>query len=405
MTQNSTPSRRQWFILAVVLMGLFAIQVFATHRFLINASSIGFNDFFSRWRGANIYLMEGRDPYGLDVTDQIQVEMGATHQARGRSGFHYPLHVMFTFLPLVYVPYGWAQAIWFNVLLWITVAIVGVMLRYLGWKPSPMGIMGLFFSGIFLYPVARTMLLGQFTLHVTLFLALSLLMLKRGNDGWAGIFLAATSIKPQIIIAAGIWLVIWTLLQKRYRFLWGVLGGGLGLFLAATAVFPRWIISFIEDMTRYADVAGGRNPLLVLTELLGLGETQWLRYLLSAILLSMMLYAWWRARHADGLLFDLAVYWSILIMTLIPFQTGTTGQAQLLLPLIAGIYYAVRTWGGWKTAVFVALVWSSFWLLFITTISGDYENQIMFLAAPAVVLVGLCLAEWKLYRQPEQLLL
>ena len=230
-------------------------------------------------------------------------------------------------------------------------------------------------------------------------------MLKRGNDGWAGIFLAATSIKPQIIIAAGVWLVIWTLLQKRYRFLWGVLGGGLGMFLAATAVFPRWIISFIEDMMRYADVAGGRNPLLVLTELLGLGETQWLRYLLSALLLSIMFYTWWRARHADGLLFDLAVYWSILIMTLVPFQTGTTGQAQLLLPIIAGIYYAVNTWGGWKTAVFVALIWSSFWLLFITSISGDYENQIMFLAVPTLVLIGLGFTEWKLYHHPEQTLL
>ena len=389
---------RNTIVVSIFLILLFVIQVIATYQYLIIPSDIGFNDFFSRWRGANIYLLEGRDPYGLDVTSQIQVEMGATYQAEGRSGFHYPLHVLFLFWPLVYLPYTWTQAIWFTILLWLAIATVGIMLIYLGWKPSLLGVVGLLLGTIIFYPIARTMLLGQFTIHVTFFIALCLLLLQKEHDGWAGIALAATSVKPQLAVFVGVWLVLWALFQKRYRFIWGVLGGGLLFFLASTAVYSRWIISFIEDMQRYADVAGGRNPLLVMTELLGLGETQILHYILSTLLLSIMLYSWWRARHDDGILFNLAVYWSLLVTAIVPFQTGTTNQAVLLIPLLAGIYYLTKRWGGWKTAVLSILIIASLWVLFGVTISGNYENQILFLPLPFLVLIGLVVAEWQLYQ-------
>lgn len=389
---------RNIVLLGLLLIVLFTIQVIATYQYLILPSNIGFNDFYSRWRGANIYLLEGRDPYGLDVTSQIQVEMGATHQAEGRSGFHYPLHVLFLFWPLVYLPYAWTQAIWFTILLWLTIGSVGIMLVYLGWKPSPTSIVGLMVGSIILYPIARTMLLGQFTIHVTFFIALSMLLLRKGHDGWAGLALSVTSIKPQLAVFVGIWFVLWVLLQKRYRFLWGVLGGGLLLFLAATAVYPRWILSFIEDLTRYSNVAGGRSPILVLTESLGFGQIQFIRYLFSAILIAIMLYSWWRARHDDGIYFDMAVYWSLLVTTMVLFQTGTTNQAILLIPLLAGIYQLTKRWGGWKTAVLTILILVGLWVLFIITISGDYENQLLFLPVPFIVLIGLLVTEWQLSR-------
>ena len=395
MSQKST---RNIILLSLLLILLFTFQVIATYQYLILPSNIGFNDFYSRWRGANIYLLEGRDPYGLDVTSQIQIEMGATHQAEGRSGFHYPLHVLFLFWPLVYLPYAWTQAIWFTILLWLIIGIVGMMLIYLGWKPSPVGIAGLMLGAIILYPISRTMLLGQFTIHVAFFIALSLLLLQKEHDGWAGVALAATSVKPQLAVFVGLWLVMWALYQKRYRFIGGVLGGGLLFFLAATAVFPRWILSFIEDMQRYSDVAGGRSPFLVLTETIGLGETQVLRYLLSALLVIMMLYSWWRARHDNGVLFDLAVYWSLLATTLLLFQTGSTNQAILLIPLLAGIYQLTKRWGGWKTAVLTTLILAALWLLFAVTISGNYEHQLLFLPVPFLVSGGLIVAEWQLYR-------
>jgi len=386
-----------FLVLIIAFLFLFVTQSFVTYRFLAEPRT-GANDYYSRWAGARALLIEDRNPYDLSVTLEIQEVIRINPEEVGRGGFHYPLHVIFLFFPLVYLPYPWAQAVWQTVIVWFAVGTASLIFMREGWKPKPLGLLGVLLATVFLYPIARTVLLGQFTIHVTFFIALSLLLLQKERDGWAGIALAATSVKPQLAVFAGLWLVVWVLCQKRYRFIWGVLGGGLLFFLATTAVYPRWIISFIEDMQRYADVAGGRNPLLVMTELLGLGETQILHYILSTLLLSVMLYSWWRARHDDGVLFNLAVYWSLLVTAVVPFQTGTTNQAILLIPLLAGIYQLTKRWGGWKTAVLTILIITSLWVLFGITISGNYEHQIMFLPIPFLVLIGLVAAEWQLYQ-------
>jgi hypothetical protein len=389
--------RRDWVILFLIFILLFAGESFIAYRYLIEPTSLGLNDFYSRWAGARAWLIEGRDPYGLDVTAEIQQFLGATHQAEGRSGFHYPMHVTFLFLPLINVPYPITEAIWLVTLQWVAIGIVVASLARLEWWPSPLGMIGLLLVGILIYPAARTMLLGQFTLHVTLFLALALLMLHKGHDGWAGIFLAATSIKPQMVVIVGIWLVLWAVGQRRWRFIWGVLGGGLLYLLGGMLLYPRWLLSFWEDVQRYADVAGGRSPLLVLLEEVGLPG--WLHFVLGGLLVVAMLFSWWRARQAEGTLFDTAVYWSLVVTVIVPFQTGSTNKVLLLIPIFAWLYAGVKRWGGWPIAGITAVIIIGLWLLFLNTLSGDYENQIMFLPLPFLSLLILIVSEFNPQKQ------
>ena len=384
--------RRDWFVLILLFVGLFVVEVMAVHRYLISPTRLGTNDFYSRWAGARALLIEGRDPYGLDVTTEIQEALGA-QQAEGRSGFHYPLHVVFLFWPLINVSYPWTQSVWITTLQWLVIFTIIVSLIRLRWQPSPLGIAGLFIAGILFYPVARTMLLGQFTIHVTFFLALSLLLLQRGHDGWAGVLLAATSIKPQVIVLVGIWLALWTLYQRRWRFLGGVLGGGLVFFLGALLLYPRWPLSFYEDMLRYATVAGGRNPITVLLETTGLGEVMVLRYVFAGLMLLGMLYAWWRSRDDEGELFELGLYWTIVLSVIVPFQTGSTNQVILLIPFFTWLWQGVQRWGGWVMSGATAVLIVGLWGLFVNTISGDYENPIMFLPLPFLALFILLATE------------
>jgi hypothetical protein len=243
-------------------------------------------------------------------------------------------------------------------------------------------------------------LLGQFTLHVTLFLVLMLWLLRQERDIWAGVCLAATSVKPQMVILLGAWFVLWAVMQRRWRFVWGVLGGGAAMFLLSLPLFPRWPIAFIEDIQRYAPVAGGKNPVVLFGDRLlpGLGEP--VRWGLTAVLLAAMLWSWWRSRRSNEALFLQATYWTIVVSLLVTFQTGTTNQVLLLIPLFDWLgRVRKRPFGSTITIIILLLLVVLPWVFFINTISGNAENAIMFLPLPLLALGVLVVTSWQSRKQ------
>lgn len=398
---GKTTDLKTWLLFAFLFVALFALESIAVHS-VFALDNPGIADFYSRWAGARAWLLEGRDPYSLEVTKEIQPVLGIDPTQIGKGGFNYPLHVIYLFWPLVYLPYDWTQAIWIVTLQWVAIGTMVALLRLNEWELSPLGLVGLLLATLLFYLVTRTIMLGQFTLHVTLFLVLALLALRRGYDGWAGILLAATSIKPQLVIFIGFWLVLWAIRQRRWRFIAGILGGGAFFLFSSMALLPRWPLSFLEDVQRYSKVAGGRNPLEVLLALLWPGSPEAIAYLLSGLLLLAMLWSWYRNWLGNdesseaapfGKSFERALHWTIVVGILVSFQTGTTNQVLLLIPLFAWLRQAFLHFNQWlviSVATVVLLI--APWALFLTTISGNAENTIMFLPFPLLclaVLIGL----------------
>lgn len=381
----------KWLLFGLLIVVVFILESVAIHS-IYTAKHPGTSDFYSRWAGARALLLEGRDPYSVKVTAEIQQVIGVDPSFVGKGGFAYPLFTIFAFWPLVYLTYDWVQAIWMVALQWIAMATVLVLLRLKQWQPSPIGLVGLFLATLLLYPVTRTVFLGQFTLHVTLFLAIALWALESHHDAWAGVCLAMTSIKPQLVLFLVPWLMLWAIGQRRWRVLVGLLAGGGMLMLASLALFPRWPLSFLEDMLRYSKVAGGRSPLVVLMDLLWPGGPEAVRYAVAALLILAMLVTWWRNWRQTGRLFYQALYWTIVVSLLVPFQTGTTSQVLLLIPMLAWLHIALEKWGrGWSSAVTIGAE-IALWALFLSTIQGDWENPVMFLPLPLLslaVLVGI----------------
>jgi len=384
--------KRGWWPAGLLIVLLFALESIAVHAFL-TARFPGGNDFYSRWAGARALLLEGRDPYSLEVTAEIQAVIGIDPAQAGRGGFAYPLYVLFLFWPLVYFPYDWAQAMWMVTLQWVAVAAMAGLSNLERLRLSSVGLAGLLLATLFLYPVARTIFLGQFTLHVTLFLVATLLALRRGRDDWAGIWLAATFIKPQMVAFVAPWLVLWALGRRRWRLVRGLLIGGGVLSLAALIIFPRWPISFLEDVLRYSKVAGGRNPLVVLMGLVWPGAPAAVRYGLVGLLLLVMFAVWWRDRQGGEGAFIRVTHWVIVISSLVLFQTGTTNQAMLLIPLFGWLRRALERWRCWQVAIGVGTLLVALWVLFLSTIQGNWENPMMFLPLPLFNLAMLVGAE------------
>jgi hypothetical protein len=389
--------------LGLLFVCLVTLESIAVHALFTSRVPSG-NDYYSRWAGARALLVEGHDPYSLEVTREIQAVIGVDPAFEGKGGFAYPLYTIFTFWPLAYLPYEWAQAVWIVTLQWLAIAIVVVLLRVYRWQPPPWGAALLCLGTLLLYPVARTILLGQFTLHVTLFLALTLWALQAKHDVLAGVFLAASSIKPQLIILVGPGLVLWAIVRHRWRFLAGLAAGGITLVAGAMLLFPRWPISFLEDVLRYSQVAGGRNPLTVLLDLLWSGAPVGVRYALATLLIATMLASWWRARDDSNNSFYQALYWTIIVSTIVPFQTGTTNQVILLIPIFGWLRVASQRKWRTATAVGVCGLELALWLTFLLTLHGAWEDPVMFLPLPLICLVVLLASEVRRWQERRRLL-
>jgi len=390
-------------LLVLAFAAFFMLESIAVHHFY-SARFPGVGDFYVSWAGARALLLEGRDPYSQEVTTEIQEAKGIDPSLPGKGGFAYPLHVLFVFWPLVFLPYVWVQAIWMVTLQWVAVAALVVLLRLEDWTPGPLAFLGLSLGVLFLYPVGRSIMLGQVTLHVTLLLAIVILALRHRRDAWAGAALALTSIKPQMVIFIIPWVVSWAVSRRRWRVLGGLFASGTLLLLGSLALFPRWPISFLESVTRHRVVVEGRNPIVVLLSLLWSDRSAVLRYSISAGLIVAMLSAWKRGlRGTDGG-FARATHWTIVVSLLVPFQTGTTNQAMLLIPFVAWLRMALKNWESWIVLGGAGGLELGMWMLFLATISGNWENPAMFLPLPLLgltVLMGIELNDWWRNRSPS----
>ena len=393
--------KKDWISISILFAILFVLEVLVVHQFLTSQVA-GANDFYSRWHGARALLLEGRNPYGLDVTEEIQPIIGIDPEQVGRGGFNYPLHVIFFFWPLVYLSYDWTQAIWWTVVLWFAIASTIVLLQWLDAKPKPRQLLTFLLVALTFYPITRSIFLGQFTIHVLFFLSLALLLLKNRRDFWAGIILSAASIKPQMLILVFPWLLIWAVTQKRWRFIQGLLLGGAVFLAASMALMPRWPLAFLEDTHRYRQFSGGYTPLEFLVSYLWPKAPDLIWQTLAAILIVIMLGVWWKNwKDRSDTAFNRALFWTIVVQILVTFQTGTTNQVLLLIPLLVWINSAQQPqWKIQPVMVAVTLTWILTWVIFLMTFKENNENPIMFLPLPILALTILSIQS--LYRRRSE---
>lgn len=377
-------TKKHWLTLFPLIGLLMILEIVAIHETYVTVA-LGGNDFYPRWAGGRALLVEGRNPYSEEVTRDIISVMDPEDRGLNSFSFAYPLHAIFVFLPLAYLSYDWAIASWMVIVQWAAIATLAVLLQYHHWRPSPLILVALILATLFFYPVARSILLGQFTLHITLVVVLTMLALKQRRDWLAGLIFSLASAKPQMIVLVGVWLVLWSLRKKRFQFLGGLAVGGGVLLAASLALLPRWPIDFLSGLGQYSDLASGKEPLEVLVGLFLPSGFLWLKGLLLACLAIVTIYVWWRGLRGQ-ISFDAILYWSIIVNLLAFFQTGTTNQVLLVIPFIAWLAEArAKRWAR-IVAILTGVLLVANWVLFFQTIRGDYEHPILFLPLPLLAL-------------------
>lgn len=340
----------------------------------IGTQKAALGDLYSPWFGSRSLLLYGRNPYGPEVTHDIQVafygaEVHQTFQPGTRiideQRFAYPVYIVFFFGPFVHFGFETLQSWALVVLALSVVCTVKLWLSVARWKTSmatAWATMAFFLASP---QIAQGLRLRQVGVVDAFFLALAAWLAMRTHLLLTGAMLAICTIKPQMTLLPLLWLLIWSLGDVRKRWKLPIAFGVVlaVLFGAGDLLLPGWTHYFLAGLVAYRKY-GPVTSLLQLTlgnttgSIVGIG-------LIAAVA------AWsWKRRkcEADSEDFVNTLAWflivgSVAMPLMVPFN-----QILLILPALI----LLRDWKALPVAArigFVVLVsWG--WIVPIVLIAS-----------------------------------
>ena len=218
------------------------------------------SDLYPRWLGARELLLHRRNPYGGDITREIQqgyygraLDPTRADDPKDEQGFAYPAYVVFLLAPTVTLPFDLVQQGFRWLLVVLAAGTVLLWLRVLRWKASIGALIILMVLMLGWLPMVQGIKLQQLSLLVAALLAACGACVAGGWLLLGGGLLALATIKPQLTWPLVLWLLIWagSEWRSRRRF---VVGFGLVMLLllgGAQLLLPGWLRMFAEAIGQY----------------------------------------------------------------------------------------------------------------------------------------------------------
>lgn len=321
-------------------------------------------DLYPSWVGTLALLREGRNPYGPEVSHEIQIAFygHVIDQKYGEPGvtvideqrFAYPVYVVFLLAPIIRLDFSQVQAWTPLIFAMLTAISVLLWLDVLRWRPSGAVIAAIVLFVLSSPQIVQGLRLRQLGLLVGFLLAVGAWCISRNHLVVAGIVLALSTLKPQMVVLALAWFLLWSLGSWPKR--WPLLAG-FGVTLAALAgtgeiILPGWPRYFVNGMLAYRHYSPTISPL---TLILGV----WVSGAFSGIVIVVLLALAWQNRHANpvspefiSVLVSCCLAATFVLPLLTPFN-----QILLLLPALI----IVRNWAALprakRTAFSVIVAW------------------------------------------------
>jgi hypothetical protein len=336
------------------------------------------SDLYPRWLGARELLLRQRNPYSREVTREIQVgyygrelDPARAEDPKDQQGFVYPVYVAFFLAPTVGLPFEHVRSIFGWLLVIVTAFSVPMWLRVTGWRPPVLTVLILVTLTLGSFSAVQGFKLQQLSLVVAALLAAACVLFVRGHLALAGMFLAVSSIKPQLALPITLALLLWTAAgwKSRQRLFWGFAIPLTLLLAGGEFLLPGWMGKFLSATRDYRQYAGQLSMLdLLLTPLWG--------KLITLIVVAAVVMVWLRVlqQESDSPALSLAVALTLAVTVVIIPMTAPYNYL-LLLP---AIFWLLREW---------SVLWRS----------GNLERAGLLLASVViawqwVAALGLCIA-------------
>jgi hypothetical protein len=233
-------------------------------------SEMHYSDIYPSWYGTRELLLHHRDPYGPEVSQEIQVwNYGRAlrpGEQKNQLRFAYPLYIGFLLAPFVGLPFP--QVV--RIFRWIlpVCALISALwwLSMLRWRSSRALLGSLMLLSFGNFPVLESIYLQQPVMLSATFLAGAGACLTAGYLGLAGVLLALATTKPQLTALLAAWFLVWAASDWRSRqaLIWGFSLTMLVLLGVSQLLLPHWIPEFLAGIVAYQEYTGNFSLLRLL---------------------------------------------------------------------------------------------------------------------------------------------
>jgi hypothetical protein len=295
------------------------------------------SDLYPRWVGAKELLLHGRDPYGPEVTREIQagyygrpLDPARPNDPSDAQGFAYPVYVVFFLAPTIGLPFVIVKQAFLWILILLTSASVLLWLRVLRWSAAPWTQISLLALTLGSLAVMQGLKLQQMSLLVAGLMAIAITLLVTDYGVAAGILLALATMKPQFVVLLLCWLTVWTMADWRVRYRWAVsfLATMTILMAASEWYLPHWIPRFWHAVREYQRYTGAFS---VTDRLIGAPWSWVLEFLALAATIGVCWRERRQAENSAGFAFTLSL---VLATSDLLVPTSSPNYQVLLLPAL-----------------------------------------------------------------------
>jgi hypothetical protein len=341
-------------------------------------------DLYSPWVGTHELLFHRRNPYGPEVTHEIQMVFygHAINQTYERPGaplvneqrFAYPIYVVFLMAPTTLVDFAEVQR-WapFVLALSITLSVV-LCVQILHWRLPWQTVTALVLFTLSSPQIVQGLRLEQLAVVVGFLLTASAWCVSRNHLAIAGALLAFSTIKPQMSLLPLCWFAVWVLgdLPNRWRLAAGLIMTLAAVTAAGELLLPGWPHYFLVGLAAYRKYFPTTSLLR-----LALGDTLG-EILACLIVLGLLSFAWRNRKERGDSRSFLSVLAAFLMGAILAFPLfAPFNQVLLILPAIL-VLHDWKALPRFSRFVFITMVswpWiiSSVLLLFSARLK--YPNQ------------------------------
>lgn len=281
--------------------------------------------------------LSGANPYSRSVLTKIQVALDG-HPIKGGSNvdpgyFSYPALVIPLLAPLTELPWAFVSAAFEWFFFPCMVAAIAWWIRNL--LPSLTG--ADFWMALLLgstsFPVLWAFDLRQPTIVVFVLITASIALLRRRTDYIAGAMFSIALIKPQLSLPLFLWLLVWTLRRRRWRFSAGFAAPFVALWIAADGITAGWFHLWVASLRAYRSID---HPPFIL--LFG-PVTGWA---LTAVASCAAIYQMWALLRVDQKEMQFVEACAAALcftMILVPMRPGFAHDQIMILPIIYAVVF------------------------------------------------------------------
>ena len=347
-------------------------------------------DLYSPWVGSRELLLHHRNPYGPEVSRQIQMAfyghvIDQSYDSTGKSlvneqRFAYPVYVVFLLAAAVHSDFvavrEWARVI----LAGLTAISILLCLDIVHWRLTRAMSAALILFILSSPQLVQGLRLEQLALVVGFLLIAAAWCTQKNYLAVAGALLALTTIKPQMSIMPLCWFAIWAAGDwiKRWRIAAAFVVTLAALIAGGEVILPGWIGYFVQGLSAYRKYSPTSSLLLVV-----LGDT-FGKIVAATFFVALLIIAWRNRRSSASspeftLMFAVFLMGTILVFPLlIPFN-----QVMLILPTVL----LLRDWTAlsrFSRLIFITLVswtWITDLVLLLSSARLPFRSRLSYFAS------------------------